>query len=106
MGKGTNYERAMEYVHFLSTRGLPHQYLDYLTCVIFLSDGLGGYPAESLRKLSDIRGEGRKILFYTIACATEDSSDMEEMVKYMEGEHYNVSDAIGAKRVFHSILKL
>ena len=104
--KGTNYQRAVDYVLFLMTRGLSEAHLDYLTCVIFLSDGQceGGYPEEGMRKLQAMKNEGRRMLFYTVACVTKEDEDMENMVHTMNGEHFNVQDPEATRQVFSIIL--
>ena len=105
-GKGTNYQRAVEYVLFLMTRGLSEAHLDFLSCVIFLSDGQceGGYPDEGMHKLLAMKNEGRKLLFYTIACVTKEDEDMKNMIRTVNGEHFNVHSSEAARQVFSIIL--
>lgn len=105
-GKGTNYQRAVEYISFLMTKGLSQGRLEYLSCIMFLSDGVceGAYPDEGLRRLLASKNEGRKMLFYTIACATHEDEDMKRMVSTMGGEHYNVSNPEATRQVFAIIL--
>lgn len=100
---GTNYKKSLEYTIELLEKTLRP---DYLACIIFLSDGLGGYPGEGIAKLKKMREEGRKILFYTIGCATEDDADMITMATELSGEHYNVVNAEASRLVFSAILKV
>lgn len=102
-GKGTNYKRALEYVISLITKSL---HPDYLSCIIILSDGLGGYPEDTVATLCNLRERGRPILFYTIACVTEDDDDMVKMVTALEGDHYKIVSAEAAKQVFAAILEV
>lgn len=102
-GKGTNYKRALEYGTDLIERS-THK--DYLICIMFLSDGLGSYPEQSIEKLKQMREDGRKIIFYTIACETNEEADMIKMTTELDGEHYKVMDADAARLVFSAILKV
>jgi len=102
-GKGTNYKRPIEYAITLMEKS---QHSDYLTCLMFLSDGLGGYPKESMKELKKLRNRGRKMIFYTIACETEEEADMMQMSTEMEGEHYKITNAEASKIVFAAILNV
>ena len=102
-GKGTDYSRALEYALNLISRTTHN---DYLTCIMFLSDGLGGYPTTCVKKLNNLRESGRKFIFYTIACETDEEEDMIRMCTDLEGEHYKVVTAEASRLVFSSILNV
>lgn len=102
-GKGTNYKRPIEYAITLMEKS---ENPGYLTCLMFLSDGLGGYPKESMNALKRLRSKGRKMIFYTIACETEEEADMMQMSTEMEGEHYKITSAEASKIVFAAILNV
>ena len=87
-GKGTNYDRALRYAAKLMKDSKHH---GYLTCFMFLSDGKDSYPDEIVDELKQIRGEGQKFIFYTIACATDEIEDMVSITKALNGEHYNIT---------------
>jgi Mg-chelatase subunit ChlD len=102
-GKGTNYKRALEYaINLIEKSTHP----DHLVCIMFLSDGLSTYPAESVKRLMEMREQGKKIIFYTIACETDEDEDMIKMATQLEGEHYKVTAAEASRLVFSAILKV
>lgn len=100
-GRGTDYTRALDNIIEIAKNS---KYPDNLVCIIFLSDGLGGYPEEGIKELKKLRNQGKKILFYTIACVTDEEEDMIKMSEELQGEHYKVTDPNGAKLVFATIL--
>jgi len=102
-GKGTDYNRALKYSIALINKS---KYPDYLVCIMFLSDGFGGYPTNCINELKDMKDKGKKILFYTIACDTEEESEMVKMANELQGEHYRVTDPEAAKLVFAAILNV
>jgi Mg-chelatase subunit ChlD len=102
-GKGTDYNRALKYAIALANKS---KHSDYLICIMFLSDGFGGYPTNCINELKDMRAKGKKILFYTIACDTEEESEMMKMANELQGEHYKVTDPGAAKLVFAAILNV
>lgn len=102
-GKGTNYMRAVEYAISLINKSKKD---NYLLCLLFLSDGLGGYPADQVEKLKTMRKKGKKILFYTIACVTDEEKDMMKMATELQGEHYKVTNEEASKLVFSTILNV
>jgi len=102
-GKGTNYKRALEYAISLMKQTKRK---DYLTCVMFLSDGLGGYPDEGVKEILQMKEDGRKIIFYTIACETDEEEDMIKMATDLGGEHYKVTTAEASRIVFSAILSV
>eukprot|EP00826_Nyctotherus_ovalis_P043337 TRINITY_DN4552_c0_g1_i14.p1 TRINITY_DN4552_c0_g1~~TRINITY_DN4552_c0_g1_i14.p1 ORF type:complete len:435 (-),score=147.43 TRINITY_DN4552_c0_g1_i14:28-1332(-) len=93
-GKGTNYKRPIEYAISLMEKS---HHPEYLTCMMFLSDGLGGYPTDSMKALKRLRSRGRKMIFYTIACETEEEADMMHMSTDLGGEHYKITSAEASK---------
>jgi len=100
-GKGTNYKAALDYaVKLIRASDYPSN----LTCIIFLSDGFGGVPDDSIEVIKDLRTQGKKILFYSIACDTEDEDDMISMSNELEGEHYRVTDPNASRIIFSMIL--
>jgi len=102
-GKGTDYKRALKYATALINKT---RHPDYLICIMFLSDGLGGFPKECIEELKEMKEKGRKILFYTIACDTDEESDMMLMARELQGEHYKVTNPEAAKVIFASILRV
>lgn len=102
-GKGTDYKRALKYAIALINKS---KHPDYLVCIMFLSDGFGGYPAACIDELREMRERGKKILFYTIACDTEEETEMMKMANELQGEHYKVTDPQAAKLVFAAILNV
>lgn len=102
-GKGTNYKGPLETAINIAKNSVHN---DYLLCMLFLSDGIGGYPEDAINELKTMRQEGRKILFYTIACATDEDQDMIRMAENLEGEHYKVIDAEASSLVFSTILNV
>jgi len=79
---------------------------DYLLCMFFLSDGLAEYPEDAIAELKKMREEGRKIVFYTIGCATDQEQVMIKMAESLKGEHYKVIDPEASRLVFSTILKV
>eukprot|EP00826_Nyctotherus_ovalis_P053874 TRINITY_DN7031_c0_g2_i2.p1 TRINITY_DN7031_c0_g2~~TRINITY_DN7031_c0_g2_i2.p1 ORF type:complete len:458 (-),score=163.29 TRINITY_DN7031_c0_g2_i2:515-1888(-) len=102
-GKGTNYKRALEYAISLMKQTKRK---DYLTCMMFLSDGLGGYPDEGVKEILAMKDAGRKAIFYTIACETDEEADMIKLATELGGEHYKVTTAEASRVVFSAILSV
>ncbi len=103
IGKGTNYNHAMEkVVECIESRG--PKYHDYLISVIFLADGSGGYPDVAVKSLIKLKSVGTNILFYTIACATEDDAEMQKMAKELQGTHYRIKEQSAAEAIFLRII--
>ncbi len=102
-GKGTNYKRALEFAMGLVDRAHNK---DYLSCVLFLSDGMGGFPEDAMKHIANLKDAGKKILFYTIACVTTEDDDMIKMDNLVRGAHYAFDNPETARRVFSAILKL
>ena len=100
-GKGTNYKRALDYATSLIKKSM-HQ--DYLSCIILLSDGLGGFPEDSMIELQKMKTRGKKVLLYTIACETDEEVDLMQMATMLKGDHYKVTSTEAAKLVFATIL--
>ena len=104
-GKGTNYSRAMKHAIEIFDKS---ETKDNLVCIMFLSDGLGGYPDEAIETLMKMREDGRRFVFYSIGCATDEKEDedMIGMATSLGGEHYRVIDAEAARIVFPAILNI
>lgn len=100
-GTGTNYKRCLEYIYGAITKAAHG---DYLFCIILLSDGLGGYPDRVIEDFKDLREQGKKFLFYSIACETDDDEDMIRIARELQGEHFKVSGVEGMKSAFSRIL--
>jgi len=73
---------------------------------VFLSDGLSDYLDEAIKKLMQMREQGKKIIFYTIACETDEDEEMVKMATDLGGEHYKVATTEAFKLVFSAILKV
>lgn len=101
--KGTNYIEALEHAMKIINEA---EHKDYLACIMFLSDGLGGLPKDTIDELKEMKKQGVKILFYTIACATDDDDDMIIMSTNLGGEHYKVTNSEASKIVFTKILEV
>ena len=103
-GDKTDYRIAMDKaIKLLTTESNP-KFKDYLACVMFLSDGKGGYPEEQVNQLAELKKAGRKTLFFTFACETEEDEDLKRMATTLAGEHYKVLDAEAMRRAFQTIL--
>jgi len=101
--RGTNYKRALEHGLKLITTSKTK---GYMHCILFLSDGTGGYPRDVILQLKNMKEEKKNILFYTMACETDEEKDMIRMSETLSGEHYNISVAEAARIVFTSVLGL
>jgi len=102
-GKGTNYMRALEYAITLINKSKKD---NHLLCILFLSDGLCEYPVEQIEKLKTMRKKGKKILFYTISCVTDEEKTMMKMATELQGEHYKVTNEEASRLVFSTILNV
>jgi uncharacterized protein YegL len=100
-GTGTNYKRCLEYTLGVITKAV---HSNYLFCMILLSDGLGGYPDRVMEDFKDLREQGKKFLFYSIACETDDDEDMIRIATELQGEHFKVNGVEGMKSAFSRIL--
>lgn len=100
-GKGTDYKRALDYAISLIKKST---HPDYAAVIVFLSDGTGGYPEDCIKELQTMKASGKKILFYTIACETDEEDDMMAMASNLDGEHLKVLNTDAAKLVFSNIL--
>ena len=103
LARRTDYIAALEHAMTIINEA---EHKDYLTCIMFLSDGLGGLPEDTIEKLNEMKKEGHKILFYTIACATDEDDDMVLMSTKLKGEHYKVTNPEASKIVFTKILEV
>ncbi len=102
-GKGTNYAKALEWaISCIEKRDA--KFKDYMVCVLFLSDGEGGYPEAAVKRLEQMKSTGTRMLFYTIACSTFEDQDMIRMDKELGGEHYRVGDHSSAEAIFLRII--
>lgn len=102
-GEKTDYKAALEKVISYINDDKAHE--DYLTCIIFMSDGKGGYPDEEVKILEKMKSDGKKMLFITLACETEEDEDMSNMAQKMKGEHYKCTDADAMKTAFMKIIQ-
>ena len=102
-GKGTNYGRAMETI---STLIAKCSYPEYMSCILFFSDGASEAPEEELNKLVEMKKAGKTILLFTIACETEEDDDLRKMAIAMQGDHYQTSSAKALRQIFEKILSL
>eukprot|EP00826_Nyctotherus_ovalis_P028388 TRINITY_DN2242_c0_g4_i2.p1 TRINITY_DN2242_c0_g4~~TRINITY_DN2242_c0_g4_i2.p1 ORF type:complete len:391 (-),score=137.65 TRINITY_DN2242_c0_g4_i2:164-1336(-) len=100
-GEGTSYKRAL-YHALDAINNTSHP--EYLICIVFLSDGLGGYPELAVSELREMIDQGKKLMFYTIACETDEDADMMRMAEDLNGEHYRVNSPEGIRLVFTKIL--
>ncbi len=103
--KGTNYARAMDWM-VRSTEISQKGFSDKLCCIMFLSDGQGGYPQAAIDKLVEAKKRGDRTLFFTIACVTKEGEDAEmiKMAKEVGGAHYKLSNQEASVAVFVQIL--
>ena len=100
-GEGTSYSRALYHALEVINRTA---YPSYLVCIIFMSDGLGGYADLAVSELKDKLEEGKKLLFYTISYEADDDNDMIRMAEDLNGEHYRVNNLEGIQLAFTKIL--
>jgi len=80
------------------------KYKDYCSCLLFLSDGLGEYPENEIKRINEMKKASKKIVFYTIAFLTTDDETMKEMMKNTGGEHFKVKKADSVKSIFNEVL--
>ena len=102
-GRGTNYKRALRYAISLIKKSV---HKNYLFCLMFLSDGLGGFSEEPVKELKEMKKDGKKILFYTVAFKTSRDQEMLKMASILQGEHYKVTNIDAAKIIFSTILSV
>ena len=102
-GKGTNYGRALEMVEGCISKS---KFPDYISCVLFFSDGASEAPTTELNKLVQLKEGGKSILLITIACETDEDQDLQKMARAMEGDHYKTTSARALRQIFEKILTL
>ena len=103
MGEKTDYRVAIEKaISLIQEAETTHP--DYLNCLLFMSDGKGGYPEEQIKVLEQMKAAGKKMLFITLACETEEEEDMTKMARALQGEHYKVTDADAMRNAFLKII--
>lgn len=100
-GRGTNYKRALRYAISLMKKS---RHKDYLFCLMFLSDGLGGFSEEPVNELREMKRRGKKVLFYTVAFKTSRDQEMLKMASMLQGEHYKITNTRAANIIFSTIL--
>jgi len=104
-GKARKYERALKYTAQIIKRCLNK---DYLSCVILISNGSGGYTdKDSKELLKQIEGE-RKMVTYIIgaACNKGEDKDMIKLARDLNGEYYSVAEPEIIGDVLLSVLRL
>lgn len=101
---GTSYQIALEVTLDIISTGLSSKFANYLSVILFLSDGVGNYPKAEIARINELKKNEKKIMFYTIACETEEDEDMMNMTKALQGEHYQVKDAEAIKNLFQRII--
>ena len=102
-GREVEYKKPLEHICTL-IKGF--KYSSSLTCVIFLSAGLGGYPNSGIKELKRMKLSGKKILFNTVACNTNEDNDMIKMCQELQGEHYKANGNTGIQEVLNTILSV
>jgi hypothetical protein len=105
-GKGCNFRRAMDYVIKLIERS---SHKDYLICLLFLAcgkTGAAGAPKEQVTKLISMTKNGTKFAIYTLACETEDESEIKDLANALGGEHYSLVKAEASRIAFYNVLGL
>ena len=102
-GSETFYTKAMDKI-VESMENLKEDYKEYCSFLIFLSDGVGEDPEEPVAKLVKMKEEGRKIVFYTIACDTTEEETMKSMSDRIGGEHHRIKKPEDSQYVFTQIL--
>lgn len=104
-GKGRKYDRALKYAAQLVER---QSNKDYLSCIVFVSNGMGSYAEANLKDLLKQRAAGRKIVSYIISAApaAKDEEDMVNMAKDLKGDLYSVNAPDKIKDVLLSVLEL
>ena len=103
-GGDTNFGTALKTALDVISKDISEPYANYLSVILLLSDGVGGYPAERVAEILSMRESGKKILFFTIACETEEDQDMVKMAKQLKGEHFKAADALAIKQLFTKII--
>jgi len=104
-GRTRKYQRALEYIIQSVNKSM---FKDYLTCILFISNGPGDYTKDNVQDLLKRKTEGRKIIFYSIAaaCSSDEEKDMVQLASDLQGEHYNVPDPENVNSTLLSILNL
>lgn len=102
-GESTLYTKAMEKI-VESIEKFKKGDEEYCNFLIFLSDGIGEDPEEPVAKLMQMKEEGRKIVFYTIACDTTEEETMKSMSDRIGGEHRRITKPEDSIYVFTQIL--
>lgn len=102
--KKRKYERALKYISQIIERS---QYKDYLSCMIFISNGSGGYNETYSIDLLKLIGEGRKFVSYIIGAACNvDEDDLIKLTRDLKGEYYKVHEPETIRDALLSILDL
>jgi uncharacterized protein YegL len=101
-GEKTDYRAALQKVLSIIEKDKAHE--EYLQCILFMSDGKGGYPESEVEALAKMKEAGKKMIFITLACETEEDEDMAQMAGKMKGEHYKCTDADAMKTAFMKII--
>lgn len=103
--KKRKYERALKYITQIIERS---QYRDHLACMIFISNGSGGYNESYSTDLLKQIEEGRKFVSYIIgaACNVDDEGDLIQLTRDLKGEYYKVDEPEVISDALLSILGL
>lgn len=100
-GEGKDHEKAFEHiVEILSNTSHP----SYLNCILFVSAGSGTYPDDSMARLQEMKKQGLKMLFYGIACITEDEECLMNIVQAVDGELFKFSNPDSGKEIYSALL--
>lgn len=102
----TNYTKALETM-LSYIENINPKFKGYCHCLMFLSDGQGGYPAEAVEKIVNMKKGGEKIIFYTIACNCDvgDEEDLMKMATAIDGDHYRIENQEASKLIFRQIIQ-
>lgn len=73
--------------------------------VIFLiGQGKGGPSNKQVERLSALKKEGKKILFYSFSIENEADSEIEDIAKALNGEHYRVLKNTAIKTLLPDVI--
>jgi uncharacterized protein with von Willebrand factor type A (vWA) domain len=99
----TYYTKAMDKM-VESMQEIKEEYKEFCTFLIFLSDGVGEDPTAPVEEIMKMKEDGRKVVFYTIACATTEEETMKSMSDRIGGEHRRIKKPEDSQYVFTQIL--
>ena len=103
--QGTNYASALQKILEL-IENCPKGEAEYMTCILFFSDGGSEYPSAEMEKLIKMKQDGKVIIVVTIAMETEDDGTLRKIARTLQGNHYSASNVVALPAIFQEIFTL